>query len=112
MQTITIAGSQYPVHFGLRGLNTFAKKAGLTFGDIVTAKDAVSTLDGFIALGVLGLNEGARRSGKPNTKTFTEDDLWDACDADPGIILQIAETFSAAIKPLVDKLDGVVDPNL
>lgn len=111
MQTITIAGNQYPVHFGLRGLNTFTKKAGLTFGEIVTVKDAASTLDGFVALGVLGLNEGARKSGNPSARKFTEEDLWDACDADPGIIFQIADAFSAAIKPLVAKLDGAVDPN-
>lgn len=111
MLTITIAGTQYPVHFGLRGLNTFTKTTGLSFGDVVTAKDAASSLDGIVALGVLGLNEGARKCGDPKARRFTEDDLWDAVDADPGIIFQIADAFSAAIKPLVAKLDGVVDPN-
>lgn len=111
MLTNTIAGNQYPVHFGLRGLSTFTKKTGISFGEIVTAKDAASSLDGIVALGVLGLNEGARKSGNPQARKFTEDDLWDACDADPGIILQIADAFAASIKPLVDKLDGVVDPN-
>ena len=68
MLTITIAGNQYPVHFGLRGLSTFTKKTGISFGEIVTAKDAASSLDGIVALGVLGLNEGARKSGNPQAR--------------------------------------------
>ena len=111
MLTITIAGNQYPVHFGLRGLNSFAKKTGFSFGDIVTAADAANSIEALIALGVHGLNEGARKSGAKTAKTFTEDDLWDAVDEDPGILLQIADAFTVAIKPLINKLDGVVDPN-
>ena len=37
--------------------------------------------------------------------------IWDAIDEDPGILLQIADAFSISIKPLIDKLDRVVDPN-
>lgn len=111
MLTITIAGSQYPVHFGMRGINAFAKKTGYSFGDIVTAKDAANSIEGLIGLGVLGLNEGARKAGIKNAKTFTEDDIWDAVDEDPGILIQIADAFSSSIKPMLDKLDRVVDPN-
>ena len=111
MLTITIAGSQYPVHFGLRGLTEFAKKTGHSFGDIVSAEEVTSSIEGLVAIGVLGLNEGARKSGAKNAKTFTENDIWDAIDEDPGILLQIADAFSTSIRPLIDKLGRVVDPN-
>jgi hypothetical protein len=111
MLTITIAGSQYPVHFGMRGLSAYAKKTGFSFGQLVTSEDAVNSIEGLVGIAVLGLNEGARKAGLKNAKTFTEDDLWDAIDEDPGILLQIADAFSISIKPLIDKLDRVVDPN-
>lgn len=111
MLTITIAGNQYPVHFGLRGINAYAKKTGYSFGQIVSAEDAASSIEGLVGLAVLGLNEGARKAGIKNAKVFTEDDIWDAVDEDPGLLLQIADAFSTSIKPLINKLDGVVDPN-
>ena len=43
MLTITIAGSQYPVHFGMRGLSAYAKKTGFSFGQLVTSADAVTS---------------------------------------------------------------------
>lgn len=111
MLTITIAGNQYPVHFGMRGLAEYAKKTGFSFGQLVTSEDAVSSIEGLVGIAVLGLNEGARKTGNPRAHTFTENDIWDAIDEDPGILLQIADAFSASIKPLIDKLDRVVDPN-
>ena len=111
MLTITIAGSQYPVHFGMRGLNAYAKKTGYSFGEIVSSEDVAQSIEGLVGLGVLGLNEGARKAGVRNAKVFTEDDIWDAVDEDPGILLQIADAFSTSIKPLIEKLDRVVDPN-
>lgn len=111
MLTITIAGNQYPVHFGMRGLAEYAKKTGFSFGQLVTTEDAVSSIEGLVGIAVLGLNEGARKAGNPRAHVFTENDIWDAIDEDPGILLQIADAFSASIKPLIDKLDRVVDPN-
>ena len=86
MLTITIAGSQYPVHFGMRGLSAYAKKTGFSFGQLVTSEDAVNSIEGLVGIAVLGLNEGARKAGVKNAKTFTEDDIWDAIDEDPGIL--------------------------
>ena len=88
-----------------------AKKTGFSFGQLVTSEDAVNSIEGLVGIAVLGLNEGARKAGLKNAKTFTEDDIWDAIDEDPGILLQIADAFSISIKPLIDKLDRVVDPN-
>ena len=111
MLTITIAGSQYPVHFGMRGLNAYAKKTGYSFGQLITTEDAVNSIEGLVGIAVLGLNEGARKAGAKNAKTFTEDDVWDAIDEDPGILLQVADAVSSSIKPLLYKMDRVIDPN-
>lgn len=112
MSGITYNGKTYPVHFGLRAINQFAKDTGANFNKVVTAEEAVTAIDAIVKLGVLGLNDGARKAGAYNpSDAFTEDDVWDMCDDDPSIVLRLADIFLESIRPLNEKLDGLV-PNI
>ena len=104
MRTITYNGKDYPIHFGLRAINQFARQTGGNFSDIITTSEAITAIDAIIQIGVLGLNEGARREG--DEPCFSEDELWEWCDEDPTLILQIADIFVESIKPLSEKLEG------
>lgn len=106
MTEIQYKGNSYPIHFGLRAVNQFAKQTGSNFNDVVTASDAVSTLDALVSLGTLGLNEGAKRAGLEDR--YSEEEIWEWCDEQPKLLLDIADIFIESIKPLTDKLDGLI----
>ena len=106
MHKLTYNGREYPVHFGLRAINQFAKQTGGNFSDVITTSEAITAIDAIVSLGALGLNEGARKEGLDDR--YTEDELWEWCDDDPSIVLQIADIFIDSIRPLSDKLDGLL----
>lgn len=107
MKKITIQGEKYPVHFGMRAVNTFLHKTGKTLSEIITAKDVVNSLDGIVALAAVGLNEGSRKeNGVEMAGNFTDDVVWDFIDEEPQLIFQFLEIFAEEIQPLMNKLEG------
>ena len=112
MDIIEINGQQHPIHFGLRAVNEFAKRTGISFGAVVAGQTSVDgTLDNIVTLAEIGLNEGQKKLGVEHPDVWTEDDVWEVIDDDPTILLKVADIFSSEVKPLIDKLDGVSDPN-
>lgn len=105
MIEIKIGGKVRPIHFGMRTINDFAKRTGREFGDAVTTADAVGTLDSIVAVTALALNEGARLSGRE--ERYTEDQVWDFVDAEPGIVLDVADLFKESIDDLTGKLGDI-----
>lgn len=105
MKEITIKGTACPIHFGLRAINDFAKRTGANFSETVTTADAIGTLESMAALTALGLNEGARQSGKP--ERYTEDEVWDIFDEEPLLVLDVADIFKESIDAMTDKLGDI-----
>lgn len=103
MAEITIKGKAYPIHFGLRTLNRFAMARGEEFSDILTAKNAPASFDSIVELALLGLNDGAERAGSDHR--FTENEVWDAFEQEPELMLVVGEMFAESITPLVERLD-------
>lgn len=106
MHYLTYNGREYPIRFGLRAINQFAKQTGGNFSEVITAKDAITAVDAIVSLGALGLNEGARKEGLE--AHYTEEELWEWCDDDPSIVLRIADIFIDSIRPLSEKLEGLI----
>lgn len=94
-----------PIHFGMKAVDEFTKRTGGDFADNVTTTEAVGSLESIVSLTVTGLNEGARKSG--SDRRYTEDDVWDIFDDEPGLFLQVSEIFVESITPLTDKLGDV-----
>lgn len=103
MEEITIKGKSYPIHFGLRTLNRFAMARGEEFSDILTAKNAPASLDSIVELALMGLNDGAERAGSDHR--FKENEVWDAFEQEPELMLVVGEMFAESITPLVERLD-------
>ena len=102
MAEITIKGQVYPIHFGLKTLNQFAKVQNEEFSDILTAKNALASFDSIVELALLGLNDGARRAGSDHR--YTENDVWDIFEEEPELILIVSEMFVESITPLAERL--------
>lgn len=111
MEVVTIAGKEYPVHFGLKGLNTYAKKTNMDFGNLVSMEGVLSALDVIVSLATLGINEGLKKEhGLDTPEQITEDELWDQIDDDPQLVFTLADAISAGINPVIDKLNAVQIP--
>ncbi len=105
MKELIIDGQAYPIHFGLRALNDFAKKTGADFNTVITTAEAVGTLDALASLTALGLNEGARIEGID--ERYTEDEVWDWFDENPKLVLEVADIFKESIDALTKKLGDI-----
>ena len=105
MAEITIKGQVYPIHFGLKTLNQFAKVQNEEFSDILTAKNALASFDSIVELALLGLNDGARRAGSDHR--FTEAEVWDIFEEEPELILQVGELFVESVTPLTDRIGNI-----
>ena len=107
MRTITINGTKYPVHFGMRAVNTFLKRTGKTLSEIVTARDVISSLDGIVALASNGLTEGARKEyGREDAGEFSEEEVWDFIDEQPELIFEFVDAFAEEIRPMMERMEG------
>lgn len=105
MKEITIQGIAHPIHFGLRSLCDFTKAQNADFESTISSAQALSSLDSIVGLTVTGLNEGARRTN--SDRRYTEDEVWDFFDDQPGLILAVSEIFMESITPLTDKLGDI-----
>ena len=106
MKVIIVNRKALPIHFGMKAIDEFSKSQGIDFSETATSTTFAGSLETIVSLALVGLNEGARRSGKE--ERFCEDDIWDMFDEDPGLILQISEIFANSIVPLTDKLGGML----
>ena len=106
MKEIIVNGKALPIHFGMKAINEFSKVQGVEFSDTATTTEVLGSIESIVTLTVVGLNEGARRSG--SEKRYVEDDVWDMLDEDPNLILVISDIFVESIVPMTDKLGGMV----
>lgn len=106
MKEIIVNGVALPIHFGMKAIDEFSKSQGIDFSETATSTTFAGNIETIVSLAVVGLNEGARRSGQE--KRYTEDDVWDILDDDPSLLLQISEIFAESIVPLTDKLGGML----
>lgn len=101
MREIKINGAFVPLYFGMRAIAEFSKKNDQNFEEVIDG-GGLENIDKVVRLGVVGLNEGARRSG--SMVRYTEDQLWDAIDENPSIITEISTAFMESVTPLMEKL--------
>ena len=102
MNEIIVKGQAIPVHFGMKAINEFVKQTDFDFDETVTTTNPIANMDSIVSLAVVGLNEGARRSGKDNR--YTEDDVWDMLDENPELILNFSTIFMESVMPMTDRL--------
>ena len=102
MAEITINGKAYPIHFGLKTLNQFAKSQDEEFSDILTAKNALASFDSIVDLALIALNDGAARAGSDHR--FTE---ADAFEQQPELMLEVGEMFVESVTPLADRIGKI-----
>lgn len=105
MNEIIVKGKALPIHFGMKAINEFSKGQGVEFSDTATTTEVLGSIESIVSLTTVGLNEGARRSGKD--ERYIEDDVWDMLDEDPNLLLIISDIFVQSIVPLTDKLGGI-----
>lgn len=105
MNEIIVKGRPLPMHFGMKAINEFVKNSGFDFDDAVTTTNPIANMDSIVSLAVVGLNEGARRSGSDDR--YTEDDVWDILDEEPRLILDISTIFMESVMPLTDRLGDI-----
>lgn len=103
MQEITINGQIYPINFCLRTIDRFAVARNSEFSDILTAKNALASFDSIVELAQIGLNDAAERTGSDHR--FTKEELWDAFEQEPELIIIVSEMFVESITPLMERMD-------
>lgn len=106
MKEIIVNGIALPIHFGMKAIDEFSKSQGIDFSETATSTAFAGSIETIVSLAVVGLNEGARRSGRD--QRYCEDNVWDMFDDDPTLMLQITEIFAESIVPLTDKLGGML----
>lgn len=102
MKTITIKGVDTPIHFGISTLDLIAKEQGRGF-DEVLATGQNAPLDLLESILRHGLNAGARKASDP--VRYTSDEVWDAIDEEPELLLRAMELFQEQVTPALQKLN-------
>jgi hypothetical protein len=105
MKEITIKGTPTPIHFGMKTIDEFTKRQGVSFAEFLSTPEAFIDLGSITAMTQSGLNEGARKSG--SDRRYTEDDVWDMIDEEPRFILEVLQILVESIVPLTDKLGPI-----
>lgn len=100
LQQITSNDRTYPVNFGIRTIAATADAMGMSIDKlsrsfVMPDMDLGALVDMVTRVSAVALTDGARKAGVP--RTFTQDDVVDMIDDDPGLLSRLIEMFRASL---------------